>query len=61
VERLWLRRKVYPRVPERTLGDWYHGFVERQQAAAARTPVGPIRRIGIDELALKNGTGSSSR
>lgn len=47
-------------VPERTLGDWYYGFVERQQAAAARSPLGPIRRIGIDELSLKSGTGSSS-
>jgi transposase len=48
-------------VPERTMGDWYYGFVERQQAAAARTPVGPIRRIGVDELSLKNDTASSSR
>lgn len=48
------------RVPERTLGDWYYGYVERQQATAARTQGGPIRRIGIDELSLKNGTASSS-
>jgi transposase len=47
-------------VPERTLGGWYYGLVERQQAEAARTPAGPTRRIGMDELSLKNGTASSS-
>jgi transposase len=47
-------------VPEKTLEGWYYDYVERQQAVAARTPVGPIRRIGIDELSLKSGTASSS-
>lgn len=47
-------------VPEKTLEGWYYDHVERQQAVAARTPTGPIRRIGIDELSLKSGTGSSS-
>jgi transposase len=47
-------------VPEKTLEGWYYDHVERQRAAAARTPTGPIRRIGIDELSLKSGTGSSS-
>lgn len=47
-------------VAEKTLEGWYYGYVERQQRAAPPSP-GPIRRIGIDELSLKNDTGSSSR
>jgi transposase len=48
-------------VPERTLDGWYLAWVERQQAASSKVPETPIRRIGIDELALKKGTGNSSR
>ena len=48
-------------IPEKTLEGWYYDFVERQQAGAAPTPPGPIRRIGIDELSLKKDTGISSR
>jgi len=48
-------------IPERTLGEWYHDYVERQQQRATQTPTGPIRRIGIDELSLKKSTGSSSQ
>ena len=47
-------------VAEKTLEGWYYGYVERQQPDPARTPTEPIRRIGIDELSLKNGTDSSS-
>jgi transposase len=47
-------------IPEKTLEGWYYAFVGRQQQHAAAAPGGPIRRIGIDELSLKKGTGSSS-
>ena len=47
-------------VAEKTLEGWYYDYVERQQPDPARTPTGPIRRIGIDELSLKSGTDSSS-
>jgi transposase len=48
-------------VAEKTLEGWYYDYVERQQQRAAPAPPKPIRRIGIDELSLKNGTDSSSR
>lgn len=48
-------------IAEKTLEGWYYDYVERQQQRSTATPPGPIRRIGIDELSLKNGTGSSSR
>jgi len=48
------------KVPEKTLEDWYYGYVERQQQRAAQAPAKPIRRIGIDELSLKKSTDSSS-
>lgn len=47
-------------IPEKTLEGWYYAFIERHQQRATEAP-GPIRRIGIDELALKKGTGNSSR
>lgn len=47
-------------VAEKTLEGWYYDYVERRQPDPARTPTGPIRRIGIDELSLKNDTDSSS-
>ena len=47
-------------VAEKTLEGWYYDNVERRQSDSARTPTGPIRRIGIDELSLKSGTDSSS-
>ncbi|AMV24986.1 hypothetical protein VT84_33435 [Gemmata sp. SH-PL17] len=47
-------------IPEKTLEGWYYAFIERQQQPATEAPSGPIRRIGIDELSLKKGTGSSS-
>lgn len=47
-------------VAEKTLEGWYYDDVERRQSDSARTPTGPIRRIGIDDLSLKSGTDSSS-
>src|SRR6202789_2552976 len=39
-------------VPERTLGDWYYDFLQRRPNPTGK-PLKVIRRIGIDELALK--------
>jgi transposase len=39
-------------IPERTLGDWYYAFLQRRPNPTAQ-PVKVVRRIGIDELALK--------
>jgi transposase len=47
-------------IPESNLERWYYDYLERQQQRAAKVPSSPIRRIGIDELSLKNGTDSSS-
>lgn len=47
-------------IPEKNLERWYYDFLEQQQQAATAVPSRPIRRIGIDELSLKKGTGSSS-
>jgi transposase len=45
-------------VPEKTLEDWYYDYLERQRQQPARTAK-PIRSLGIDELSLKKGTGST--
>jgi transposase len=45
-------------VPEKTLEKWYYDYVERQRQQAA--PLKPIRQLGIDELALKKKTSSTS-
>jgi transposase len=39
-------------VPERTLGDWYYDFLQRRPDPTGK-PLKVVRRIGIDELALK--------
>jgi transposase len=39
-------------VPERTLGDWYYAYLQRRQRPGGQQ-LQPVRRIGIDELALK--------
>jgi|SRR5271154_1538593 transposase len=39
-------------VPERTLADWYYDFLQRRPNPTG-TPPKVVRRIGIDELALK--------
>jgi transposase len=39
-------------VPERTLADWYYDFLQRRPHPTG-TPPKVVRRIGIDELALK--------
>jgi transposase len=48
-------------VPERTLEAWYLAWVERPPPASSAPPLKPIRHIGIDEIALKKSSGSSSR
>lgn len=49
----------YFAIPEKNLERWYYDYLERHQPGV-QTPLTPIRRIGIDELSLKNGTASSS-
>jgi transposase len=39
-------------VPERTLGDWYYHFLQRRPHPTGQ-PLKVVRRLGIDELALK--------
>src|ERR1700722_17257045 len=39
-------------VPERTMADWYYDFLQRRPNPTG-TPPKVVRRIGIDELALK--------
>jgi transposase len=39
-------------VPERTLGDWYYNFIQRRPNPGG-PPLQIVRRLGIDELALK--------
>jgi transposase len=39
-------------VPERTLGDWYYDYLQRRPHPGGQK-LQPIRRLGIDELALK--------
>jgi len=46
-------------VPERTLARWYCDYLERQRRQPSATPLKPIESIGIDELSLKKGTGST--
>jgi transposase len=46
-------------VPERTLGDWYYDFLQRRPNPSGK-PLKVVRRIGIDELALKKNTSSTS-
>jgi transposase len=47
------------RLPEKTLERWYYTYLERQQQATPSSG-GKIRRLGIDELSLKNDIGNSS-
>jgi hypothetical protein len=46
-------------IPERTLGDWYYGFLQRRPNPTGK-PLKVVRRIGIDELALKKNISSTS-
>jgi transposase len=39
-------------VPERTLGDWYYAYLQRRPGLSGQK-LKPVRRLGIDELALK--------
>jgi transposase len=45
-------------VAEKTLQKWYYDYVERQRQQPA--DLQPIRQLGIDELALKKKTSSTS-
>ena len=45
-------------VAEKTLEKWYYDYVERQRQQPA--PLKTIRQLGIDELALKKKTSSTS-
>jgi transposase len=47
---------AYLQVPEKTLERWYYQYLERLKRSKA---LEPIRSLGIDELSLKNGSGSS--
>jgi transposase len=47
-------------MPERTLGHWYYDYLQRRPQPSGQK-VQPVRRLGIDELALKKNTGSTSR
>jgi transposase len=46
-------------VPEKTLGRWYYDYAQRQLDKAPGEGLKPIKSLGIDELSLKKGTGSS--
>lgn len=39
-------------VPERTLANWYYDYLQRRPVPAGQK-VKPVRRLGIDEIALK--------
>jgi len=47
-------------VPERTLGDWYYAFLGRRPNPTDK-PLKVVRRIGIDELAVKKNSSGTSR
>ena len=53
-------------VAEKTAERWYYDYLKRRQAepaggnGAAAEGLKPVRSLGIDELSLKKGTGSSS-
>jgi hypothetical protein len=50
---------IFLGVPERTLGDWYYAFLERRPNPTGQ-PLKVVRRIGIDELAVKKKSSSTS-
>jgi transposase len=47
-------------IPERTLGHWYYEYLQRRPQPGGQK-LKPVRRMGIDELALKKNTGSTSQ
>jgi len=47
-------------VAEKTAERWYYDHLERRQNEPAAQELLPIRSLGIDELSLKKGTGSSA-
>jgi len=46
-------------IPEKTAERWYYEYLGRRREAPARD-LQPVRSLGIDELSLKKGTGSSA-
>jgi transposase len=48
------------KVPERTLADWYYGYLQRRTVQSPQA-LKPVRRLGIDELSLKKSIGSMSQ
>jgi transposase len=46
-------------VPQKTLSRWYYDYVQRQLDKPKGQDLKPIKSLGIDELSLKKGTGSS--
>lgn len=47
-------------IPERTMGHWYYDYLQRRPQPGDQK-LQPVRRLGIDELALKKSTGNTSR
>ncbi len=48
-------------VPEKTAEGWYYEYLRRRERGRESGPgLGPVRSLGIDELSLKKGTGSSA-
>ena len=48
-------------IPEKTAEEWYYGYLERREREQkSRTDLKPVRSLGIDELSLKKGAGSSA-
>jgi len=44
---------------EKTLEGWYYDYLQRQQKQSAQG-LKPVKSLGVDELSLKKGTGSSA-
>ena len=47
-------------VPEKAAERWYYDHLERLRAGPAAANLKPVRSLGVDELSLKKGTGSSA-
>jgi transposase len=47
-------------IAEKTAERWYYEHLERRRREPAAKDLEPVRSLGIDELSLKKGTGSSA-
>lgn len=48
-------------IPEKTAEEWYYGYLEhKRREQQSGMELKPVRSLGIDELSLKKGTGSSA-